>query len=215
MRSVSLKTKIRQHRGEGRGADYRPWIFVRELSSTGTCAEIRNWKTGRTMQLLSQGELYLFYILNWDPRVVDIREQFPLDIEETKRISKEMGVKHPSVAGNPMTTDLLVTLNDGREIAYSVKASRKDLKPRSLEILAVEKAYWNSKGIEWYLKCKDEMNLTYVRNIREVMAYYYPEDVHPGDRLGKLKHDIATGTIIVEMKNEPLDYRRLANGLGY
>lgn len=215
MRNVCLKTKLQQHRGEGRGADYKPWINVRELSSTGTCAEILNWKTGRIMQLLSQGELYLFYILNWDPRVADIREQFPLDFTETKRISKEMGVKHPSVAGNPMTTDMLVTLTDGREIAYSVKSSRKGLGQRSLEILAVEKAYWNSKGIEWHLKCKDEMDLTYVRNIREVMAYYYLKDVHPGDRLGMLKHDIATGKINVGMKNGPLDYRRLADELGY
>ena len=215
MRSVSVKTKLAQHRGEGTGIDYKPWIYVRELASPGTCAEVANWKTGRMTQLLSQGELMLFYILNWDRRVVDIREQYPLDYEETKRISAEMGVKHPSVARNPMTTDLVVTLDDGREIAYSVKSSRSELdRQRTQEILAVEKVYWNNRGIQWHLKFKDEMDLVYARNIKDVMAYYHAEDVCPGDRLGRLKHDIATGKVQVDMRSQ-LDYGRLADELGY
>ena len=47
------------------------------------------------MHLLSMGEMYVYYILRFNDEVVDIREQFPLELEETLAIASELGYKHP------------------------------------------------------------------------------------------------------------------------
>jgi len=45
---------------------------------------------------LSQLELQVFFLLDWEDEVVDIREQFPLFPQETtKEICQALGLKHP------------------------------------------------------------------------------------------------------------------------
>ena len=55
MLSIKNDTKINEGRGKGSGASYLPWIQTREISSVGTCSNPKDWKTGRTVELLSQG----------------------------------------------------------------------------------------------------------------------------------------------------------------
>ena len=61
--SIKNDTKINEGRGKGSGASYLPWIQTREISSVGTCSNPKDWKTGRTVELLSQGEAYYWHIL--------------------------------------------------------------------------------------------------------------------------------------------------------
>ena len=55
------------------------------------------WKHGRIHHLLSRPETNYFYCVEWEDRVVDIREQFPLlPQEDTQRIARSLGIKrHP------------------------------------------------------------------------------------------------------------------------
>lgn len=217
MPRISENSKRRELRGTGEGAKYRPWIRIRELNSTGTAVNIIDWKHGRSVELLSVGEEMYYYALRWDDAVLDIREQFPLNIEETKHIARDMGIRHPPCT---MTTDLLVTRKDSL-VAYSVKSSRRDtdytlaespqeerIIQRTAEKLAIEKAYWLKHGIEWKLVFKEDLNPIYIDNIRRAVVYYNAQSVH--DDVSRIKHLIATKAITVDMEH-PLDYRSLIN----
>lgn len=187
--------------------DYIPWIRAAELNSTGTASNLVDWKHGRALELLSQGEKWLYLILRWNDRVVDIREQFPLDIDETNAIADELGVKRADRGKTHMTTDLLVTLDDGSLRAYSVKANAAALTDRCCELLAVEKTYWQRHKVPWRNVLKTELNRVYARNIESVVQYYKVDD--SGHPINRLKHLIATKQICVDMKSAPLDYRAL------
>ena len=76
---ISTKTKKLRHYGEGHGINYKPYITTSEFNSQGTTSVIKDWKTGRGVHCLSQGEMLWYYVLRWDDENIDIREQFPLD----------------------------------------------------------------------------------------------------------------------------------------
>ncbi|VAW79011.1 Transposon Tn7 transposition protein tnsA [hydrothermal vent metagenome] len=87
---------IKEGRGAGQGHEYQPWLTVRDLASRGRSHRIFGHTCQRTHHLLSDLELATFLILEWNTTTVDIREQFPLRIEDTVRLAKSSGIKHPS-----------------------------------------------------------------------------------------------------------------------
>ena len=220
MPRISEAGKRREGRGKGHGADYKPWIKVREFNSAGTTANVVDWKHGRTTQLLSQGEEWYYYALRWDDNVLDIREQFPLfEPEDTVRIADSFGFKHPKDRSTTMTTDMLVDYADGYQEAISIKNSRADVNyklartehdkrqaMRAAEKLLIEKKYWAEKGIKWKLLYKEDLDPLYVNNIKRVVVYYRKEKVH--DDISRIKHLIATKQIVVDLF-KPIDYRKL------
>lgn len=64
---------------------------------------------------MSTNELRYFYILEWSDAITDIREQFPLELEDTLRIADELGIKHPvdnvSKFHKVFTTDFMITFS--------------------------------------------------------------------------------------------------------
>ncbi len=100
---------LKEGRGEGRGAGYKPWLTIQDVPANSRCHRVRGLKTGRMHHLLSDIECRLFLMLDWADAVEDIREQFSLDRAVTRRIAEEMGVRHPAdvVTKVPlvMTTD--------------------------------------------------------------------------------------------------------------
>jgi hypothetical protein len=208
MRRISEETKRKQGMGTGSGAEYKPYIQAREFNSLGTTSNAIDWKTGRTMELLSQGEAKLWLILRWDDTNLDIREQCRLDLEDTLRISDEFGIRHPKNRTTCMTTDLLVTKNDHSEVAYSLKTSRKSLNNiRTTEKLFIEKCYWIRSNVEFKLMFKDELNNKLAQNIRLVTAFYKRSSVF--DDMSLLKHLIATKQIVVDMESRILAFDKL------
>ena len=209
MKQITSKRKYQEGRGKGTGAKYKPWIQTREFNSLGTCSTPIDWKTGRTMQFLSQGEAMLWHILRWNDDVVDIREQYPLDLETTLKIADTHNIKHPNNRTSPMTTDLLVTYKDGSEKAYSVKTNRRAVeRQRTKEKLFIEKYYWDTYcHSEYQIVFKDEINVVLAENIRSVMVFYDPSTVF--DDMSLMKHMIAHKIIIVDMETKPLVFRDL------
>jgi len=72
-----------------------------DVPSRGVSHRIYSHKTQRVHHLLSNLELYVFLILDWSSSVQDIREQFPLNLDDTKEICLEHGLRHPSIQGEP------------------------------------------------------------------------------------------------------------------
>lgn len=200
--------KLREGRGTGTGADYKPWIKIREVNSLGTASTVMDYKTGRPVELLSQGEVYYYYILRWDDTVEDIREQFPLELDRTLEIADQLGIKHPHNRSTRMTTDLLVTRTNGTLEAYSIKTDRSVLeKEREREKLFLEKLYWESKGIPFHICLKEDVNLVYVQNIMDVVSCYDPSRVQ--DAHGMIRYLIAHKKISVDMMSSLLNYKML------
>ena len=210
MLGPSEKTKRKRHRGSGEGADYIPWIKTREVKgNTGTSTILVDWKHHRQVHLLSQGEVWAYCILRWRDDVLDIREQFPLDLAETQSIAKSLGYLPPQ---RTMTTDLLVTFVDGRKTylkAYSVKGSEDDLtKDRCVELRMIEKLFWERQGVGYEIVFKNKLNRNFVTNIRNVCRYYDLRDCQT--TLHVVSHCIARKYIKVDMRSKLLDIGAVA-----
>ena len=204
MRRISEKGKLRERRGTGSGENYIPYTHTRDFGSLGTCSNPIDWKTGRTVELLSQGEAMLWHILRWDDNVEDIQEQFMLPLEDTVLIAQQLGIRHPRNTTTPMTTDFFVTYKDGSQNAFSVKVSEKDLSNREIEKLYIEKLYWESTGIPYKLVSKENLSTVFFNNIRQVVEYYDPHRIH--DEISAIKHLIARKRIRVDMESALLNF---------
>lgn len=220
---VKEKTRIRESRGTGIGSEYKPWIKTRELQgSLSVRCNPKNWKNGRTMELLSLGEEKFWYLINWNDDVVDTQEQFPLDIKITRNLCSDEQVVHPYIDDEfiHMTTDLLVTYKDGHQEAFSIKSSKKCIEPKKeneglRKRLRVEKRYWEEQNIKFHIIFTEDIDKQYLNryyNIRTVIPFYDINEVF--DKCSMLKHLIATKTIEIDMDKELLNFRKLMKEYG-
>lgn len=156
-----------QTRGKGIGKDYQPFIFIQELSSSGESVRVLGSVTGRTHHLLSGIELAAFTIFDWHRATLDIREQFPLPIEDTLNICNQLGIKHPQIRGNlrVVTTDFLIDLSNRKPLALAVKSVSSLSDVRTIEKLQIEKTYWENQGIEWRLFTDHEVSKQLKENL--------------------------------------------------
>ena len=216
-RTVSDETKKKEHRGEGTGAEYRPWIRAQEFNSNqGGATVIIDPYNKRDVHLLSVGETMAWYILRYDQSVTAIREQFPLDIEITKKICEKYGIDHPrknSPKGHQetvMTSDLLVDFKDGSEKVYSVKYDSSYLSNVSIsKNLFIEKTYWNQKGIQFIIITREDLEpmQTYVANLRN--AFYIADIDQIHDLYSFIQYKITHHMIEVDLMDKLLDLDQL------
>lgn len=168
---------IKEGRGKGEGAAYKPWLTVADVPSLGRVHRVYCPKIGREHHLLSDNEYYAFLLQWWDDAIVDIREQFPLiDRKETLEIAALCRVRHPvdPVSGALwlMTTDLLLTQRapHGTEaVAYAVKQAEALADERTLEKLEIERRYWERRGVRWGVLTDREVKTTYARNLAWIL----------------------------------------------
>src|SRR5699024_8526283 len=138
---------IKEGRGTGSGADYQPWLKIQDVSSLGQSTRLKGIKTGRQQEFLSDMERNYFYLTEFSDAVLDIREQFPVLLqEETIVIAEELGIKDPAdpKTGDSivMSTDFLLSFANGQglfEVAHSIKMKDKLLEERVLEKFEIER----------------------------------------------------------------------------
>ena len=143
---------LAEGRGQGSGADYLPWLKIQDLPSRGRSHRPYGIKTGRVHHLLSDGEWKCFLKFEADPRVGDIREQFPMNRLMTYMVAQELGCRHPvTLDGTPyvMTIDFLVTYKVGSQLQlqpYTFKYDPDTLKPREQELIDIASGFWEKQG---------------------------------------------------------------------
>ena len=186
--------------------EYKPYIKTSKFNSTGTTAVVVDWKTGRGIHCLSQGEVLWFYILRWDDDNIDIKEQVPLDMNICNEIFDKTGIPKVRNRKFVMSTDFLVTKNDGSRIAYSVKNDR-DIDERTLQLLCVEKMYWMSQGIDFKILFKEDVNIILANNIRVLVEFYSPESVM--DEISNAKHLLAIKKKKIDLTTRMIDIEYL------
>lgn len=166
-----------------RGKAYKPYIVIQDVPSLGRSTRTYGIKTGRQHDFLSDLERNYFVILEFMEDVVDIREQFPLELEETLLIAEELGIKHPV---NPvtresitMTSDFCITLktrNSTYDVIRTVKYKKELANRRVIEKFAIEKAYWERHGLDWGIVTEEEVAKHYSQNVSDILDYYYLQD---------------------------------------
>ncbi|NIA58259.1 heteromeric transposase endonuclease subunit TnsA [Bacillus pacificus] len=179
-RTSEIEKWIKQGRGSGIGADYKPWLKIQDVSSLGRSTRLKGIKTGRQHEFLSDLERNYFYLTEYSDFIVGIREQFPLlPLEETIVIAEELGIKHPTdpKTGESivMTTDFLLTVDKGQgvfEVARTVKMKDELLKERVLEKFEIEREYWQRRDIDWGIVTEEEIHKIMARNISYIYGYY-------------------------------------------
>lgn len=190
-----------KYNGESK-IDTSPILKRLNLIVLGTTTVITDWKTGRGVHCLSQGEALWYYILRWDDENINIQEQFPLNMKKINKIFEQLGLSKIKNSKFIMTTDFLVTKRDGSKIAYSVKNDRK-LNRRTLELLTVEKIYWMTQNIQYKLLFKEDVNRILSDNIRLIVEFYNPERVV--DDVSKAKHLLAIKKVHADLSSRALD----------
>lgn len=178
MTEEKIQRWIKKGKGTGSLDKYKPWLNIHDVPSTGNSVRIRGWKTNRTHHFLSNIERDYFYLLEWSNIVVDIQEQYPLSREVTYKISESLAIKHPTdvMTKTPivMTSDFLVSKNingKNEKFACAIKSSRELENPRTIEKLEIERCFWESKNIRWFIITEKDLPKELVSNIKWVHSY--------------------------------------------
>lgn len=175
----SIARRLKEGRGKGRLAEYKPWLHIQDVPSQGLACRAKGWKTNRVHHMLSLLELLYFYIAEWALQIVDIREQYPLlPIEETLAIARSCGIRHPTDPKTKepvvMTTDFVLTVREGandidqpRTVKY-----RSDLfNLRTLEKLEIERRYWEARGKELKIVTECSLPKVLAKNVQWLHPY--------------------------------------------
>ncbi|WP_288703443.1 TnsA endonuclease N-terminal domain-containing protein [uncultured Clostridium sp.] len=191
------------------------FIRANEAKSTGTATEIYDPIADRTVDVLSMGEKYFFWIMRYRDDVKEIREQMVLNPDTVRKICEANEFRVPIKC---LTTDFLVTYKDGSSVAYSVKSDRKVLdkdtyrNPGSYEELLIrqyiEKCYWEQHGVDFRIVFSNELNTVMAQNVAACMLFY--DRKYVTDTETKLKYLIAHKKIQIPMEQEILNFAGLA-----
>lgn len=216
MKQKSDKKKLQEGRCLGEGSEYIGFIKANEAKSTGTATEIYDPIENRTVDVLSMGEQEYFWIMRYRDDVQTIREQMRLDKDIVKEVCQQRGFKSPTKI---LSTDFRISFANGRELACSVKASRKEFdsgrvqKEKYEKLLirqTIEQEYWKKFGIEFRIVFRDELNHVLAKNIGTCMRFYKPEMVTGIE--DQLKYLLAHKVLSIPMDREILRFSKLVNG---
>jgi len=119
---------------------------------------------------------------------VDIREQFPANPKLTSHLANELGIKHPSMNGveQVITTDFIIDVNlSGKyqKYAISVKYANELDDSRTIEKQEIERRYWESKSIKWFIITEKEIPKILVRNIKWLTPHFYSFDLDETEKM--------------------------------
>ena len=178
LKSAEIARRLKSGRGSGAGENYQPFLTVRDVPSKGRVHRLPGITASRVHHLLSDLELHIIYQLDWNPNVVDIREQFPASRDETRVIAEKLGIAHPSIHGvdQVVTTDFLVDIKKGDQVvrcAIYAKYSSDLENPRTIEKLQLEFSYWASKDINLYVVTEKELPKQLVQNISWIHPFMF------------------------------------------
>jgi hypothetical protein len=183
-----IKRWLKEGRGQGEGAQYKPWLTIQDVPSQGRCHRIHNLHTGRVHHLLSDLELHIYFIYVWSsPPVIDIMEQYPLlPLEETIAIAEQLGIPYPKDPSTRhpivLTSDFFLKVNVNLHHEYYVRTAKylADLDNlRTREKLEIERRYWEVRNKDWAIVTEQTISVPLIENIKWVYPYYHPTSLYP------------------------------------
>jgi len=157
---------IKDGRGTGRDAEWRPWLRYEDVPSKGNMHRFKEGRHGRMCTAFSDTEFRLALYLDFSSYVANLYDQWPHDLNLTRSIAKDLGVDHPRVRHTgidmTMSTDWVAELNDGSLIPFSVKYSQNLSDFNDSEHLEIERLCWERQGSKLWLFTEDQRWLSQV-----------------------------------------------------
>ena len=203
MKEKNSINKILEGRCRGIGEDYTGFKKANESHSRGAAVEIFDPISGRTVDVLSNGERYLFWNRRYDEHVVEIREQHLL---HPGIVAKSAAELHINIPKEILSTDLLVLYDDGKIVAHSVKKKRREIDPdtargrKNIRRQALEMRHWQILGVDFRIVFTEEMDRRRAENIEAVMVYYDAAWVQTPDQM--YKYLIAHHVVDVDLSKQ-------------
>ena len=183
--SNKLNRWIKEGRGQGEGKEYKPWLTVQDFPSMGRVTRVFGWTTQRIHHFFSDTQLKYFYLLDWEEKVIDIREHYPLiDLEvvlnDISDLRLDKFIDRKTKETYILTTTFLITLlnSDGQKsfAARSIKYASELSKKSTIEKLEIERRYWKARGIDWGIVTNKDINDVRAKNIEWVHSVMNSDD---------------------------------------
>lgn len=175
--------------------EYVPGVKIQDFAPRGRVSRIKGKTTNRVHHLLSDLETNVFYLLDFEEKITDIKEHYPLidlhevvddlsDIKLDKFKNKKTGEEYT------FTTTFVITLKGNGEekyLALSVRNETELYRDLLLEKLEIERRYWNKKDIRWSIITNKDIPIVKVNNVK----WLYLGDIDIGHKEeGYIKEDI-------------------------
>lgn len=173
-----IAKRWKEGRGKGEGRDYFPWFLVREFFSRGYRVMTMSAKFLRVIHLFSTLEWLVFLLLEANPDIISLKEQYPADRDQTRLITKVLKIKrHPRMYGTDVvvTTDFLIEVRTATGTIKRAIAVKwfKDLKDRRVvEKLQIEQAYHTAQGTEFIIMTERDVPRELVKTWRSSVRCY-------------------------------------------
>ncbi|WP_429486013.1 hypothetical protein [Paraburkholderia youngii] len=134
-------------------------------------------RVSRNYELTDAASVTLFYLLERQRTIKDIRERWPiLDLSRTLQLAYQFGVAHPCRRGvpEPLTFDFLITEQRSEKAykAVNLLHAEKSLDVREQSLLMIRQAWCNERGVVWALVDSSAISQTVVDTLRFVRTWY-------------------------------------------
>ncbi|WP_430789084.1 TnsA endonuclease C-terminal domain-containing protein [Virgibacillus flavescens] len=196
----TIKRFLKEGRGQGEGQEYKSWLQVQDIASQGRSSRTFGFTSQRVHHLLSDLQLYYFYLLEFDDQVIDIREQFPLldfhemNVPVDQELEKKLFNSKTNVPHVFIVPFMVTRIDqDGNPFyeARVIKSSTELAKKTTISRLELLRRYFEQKQIDFGIVTEKEINKQLARNTGWVLTAYdiqdYPELI---GNLAFLKKDL-------------------------
>lgn len=164
-------------------------LKVTTFSSKGRATRIHSIKTGKIHHLHSDNQLRAFLILEWNDEVIDIKEGVKLEnlletIDDIENLRLDIFMDKDKGMIYEFFTNFLVTFKDkDREVikAISIKNASELRKQTTIEKMEIERRYWTSKGIDFFVITEKEIDKTLANNIQWVRETLLTDNIENKD----------------------------------
>jgi len=157
---------------------YFSFIKTQDIKSYGSKARVPDFdERSQDRDLLSTNERLFFYRLRFSKRFVWIKEQFPLlPLSRAIAVAKELKLRYPTYPYTSnvevvMTSDFYCQDFTGQQYVYSIKDEKQftratDKQKQNIEAkLKIEKLFWESQGVKWFLILSSSIKNTFSQNL--------------------------------------------------
>lgn len=165
-----ISQKIKKGCGNGELQYYKPWLNIHEFTSTGRSHRTLCNTSGRLLHLFSDLEFAYSCLFDWSENVSDIRERFPLVVEDVCKISEEAKIPILSHKSVPQIrfSDFLVAdcSHPNRQYAVDIRYSNSLNTPSVLEFIELQRRYWSAKNIGFFVATERNLSKIVLDNLK-------------------------------------------------
>lgn len=181
----TIKRFLKEGRGQGEGPTYKPWLQVQDIASQGRSTRIFSFRSQRVIHLLSDLQLYYWYLLEFDDMVLDVREQFPLldfhemNIPVDQELEKKLFNTKTNVPHVFIVSFMVTRIDQNGNFFYearAIKSSTELTKKATIERLELQRRYFEKKQIDFGVVTEKNINKQLARNIGWMLTAYDIQD---------------------------------------